>query len=395
MAKQVQDIFNGMRRPWHRVVRRLASHKFYGFALAEWIALRDEESGVIGFKDILPLGQKTVTRWLLEKDGSILGAVQTSPQTGKDVAIPRAKMIHVVDDALNDSPEGLGLLRHVVDSVKRLQRLQELELWGFANDLRGVPVGRAPLAALNAAVKAKTITQAEANEMIAGLESFVQRHVRSPDLGILLDSTPYKGTGEQRTPTQVRQWEIELLDGGTYSLEAVANAIVRIQREIARVLGVEHLMLGENSAGSRSLSTDKTQSFGLLVDGTLREIREAVEADLLPPLFELNGWDVELMPDLKTEAQAFRNADELSAVIRDLATAGVQVDRQDEAVGEILDLMGLSRLAPLTEIDTDLVLSAEDAQKQALEIMESKNSAMAEEEGGNPEVKPKPEKEGK
>lgn len=372
MAKQVEDIFHGMRRPWHRVVRRLAGHKFYGFAAGEWVAKRNDD-GVIGFKDIILLPPITIERWILERDGHMIGLVQTSPQTGKDTAIPREKLIYVVDDAINDSPEGLGLLRHLSDPVKRLQRLQELELWGFANDLRGVPIGRAPLAELNKAVKQKQITQAQADELLQGMESFVQRHVRSPDLGIMLDSTPYKGTGESRTPTQLRQWEIELLDGGTYSLEAVAGAIVRIQREIARVLGVEHLMLGENSAGSRSLSTDKTQSFGLLVDGTLREIREAVAQDLLPPLFELNGWDPALMPAVKTEAQAFRNADELSAVIRDLATAGVQVDRQDEAVQEIMDLIGLTRFAPLTEIDTDMLLSAEDAQRQAMEIMEGKS----------------------
>jgi hypothetical protein len=170
---------------------------------------------------------------------------------------------------------------------------------------------------------------------------------------------------------------MQLLDGGTYELDAVAAAIVRVQREIARVLGVEHMMLGENSSGSRSLSNDKTQSFGLLVDSTLLSIREAVDSDILEPLFELNGWDPALKPTLKTEAQAFRNADEMSAVLRDLATAGVQVDRQDEAVGEIMDLMGLSRLKPLEEIDTDLLLSAEDAQQQAMDIMEGKQAAGA------------------
>ena len=383
MAKTVEGVFHGMRRPWHRIVRRLAGHRFFGFALGEWVAKRNDD-GTIGYKDVLPLSQQTIERWILDRDGSVLGAVQTSPQTGKDVAIPREKMIHVVDDALSDSPEGLGLLRHVVDSVQRLQRLCELEIWGYAGDLRGIPLGRAPLAELDQMVKTKKITKAKADELLNGLSSFIAGHMRNPELGLLLDSTPYRGTGEQRTPTQMHQWDLELLDGGTYSLEAVAAAITRVQREIARVLGVEHLLLGENSSASRALSTDKTQSFGLLVDGTLREIREAVEQDLMPPLFELNGWDTELMPKIKTEAAAFKNADELSAVIRDLAVAGVQLDRQDEAVQEILDLMGLTRLAPLAEIDTDLLLSAEDAQAQAMEIMEAK--AKATPDDGPPEA---------
>jgi len=371
MADRIESILHGMKKPWHAIVRRLAAHKFYGFALGEWIAKR-EDDGSIGLANIMSLPQVTIERWMLERDGSVIAAVQTSPQTGKDTAIPRQKMIHVVDDSLNDSPEGLGLLRHVHDSIVRLQRLQELELWGYSNDLRGVPVGRAPLAELDKAVKAKQITQAKADQLIQGMENFVKRHVRSPDLGLLMDSATYKGTGEQRTPSLVPQWDMQLLDGGNYSLEAVAAAIIRVQREIARVLGVEHLLLGENSSASRSLSNDKTQSFGLLVDSTLLSIQEAVEADILKPLFELNGWDEALLPSLKTEAQAFRNADEMSAVLRDLATAGVQVDRQDEAVQEILDIMGLSRLKPLEEIDTDLLLSAEDAQANAMQIMEGK-----------------------
>jgi hypothetical protein len=369
-AQRALDTLNDMRRPWHRVVRRLAGHRFHGFAAGEWVAKRNEDGG-IGFKDVIALPQVTIQRWHIDNDGWMAGCIQTSPQTGKDVSIPREKMVYVVDDALNDSPEGLGLLRHVSDSVKRLQRLQELEQFGYAGDLRGIPIGRAPLMELDKAVKAKTITKARAEELVAGLEAFVKSHIKNPDLGMLLDSTPYKGTGENRTPVAALQWGIELLDGGSYSLDAVAKAIVRIQREIARVLGVEHLMLGENSAGSRSLSEDKTQAFALLVDGTLKEIRTAVEKDMLEPLWELNGWPKEMMPKLKTEAVAFRSVAEMASAIRDMAVAGVQLDRQDEAVNEVLDLMGLTRLAKLETIDTDLLLSAEDAQAQAMATMEA------------------------
>jgi hypothetical protein len=377
-AQLAMDALNGMRRPWHRIVRRLAGHRFHGFAAGEWVAKRNEDGG-IGFKDVITLPQITIERWHLDNDGWMAGCVQTSPQTGKDVSIPREKMVYVVDDALNDSPEGLGLLRHVADSVARLNRLQELEVFGFVGDLRGIPVGRAPLMELDKAVQNKSITQAKATELIEGLEAFVRKHIKSPDLGILLDSTPYKGTGENRTPVATPQWAIELLDGGVYNLDAVAKAITRLQREIARVLGVEHLMLGENSAGSRSLSEDKTQAFALLVDGTLKEIRTAVQQDLLGPLWELNGWPLELMPTLKTDSVAFRSVAEMASALRDLAVAGVQLDRQDEAVQEILDLMGLARLAKLEVIDTDLLLSAEEAQEQAMATMEATAKIKAEE----------------
>ena len=354
VADDVTDILNGMKTPWHRVIRRLAAYRFYGYACSEWTMRRD--GGMIVLDDVKPRPQITIERWVLDEHSAVKGIIQTDPQTGKQVPIPREKLIYVVDDALSDSPEGLGLFRHVVDSAARLRRLQQLEGFGYEGDLRGIPIGRAPLAELDSMVKAKKITKSKAQALVKGLEDFISSHIKNPALGIMLDSTPYKGTGESRTPTQTRQWELELLDGGSYSLDAVAGAISRINREIARVLGVEHLLLGENGAGSRSLSNDKTASFGLIVDGTLKELREQVDADLLGPLWELNGWDPALRPTLKTDTQVFRNASELSAVIRDLATSGVQVDRQDEAVQEIFDLLGLSRL---DDIDPDLMIPNE------------------------------------
>lgn len=375
LAEKAEHILKNMKTPWHRIVRRLAMFRFYGFAVMEWVAKRDDD-GTIVFKDCKNRAQITIGRWLLDPHSEVLGVVQVDPQTGRDIPIPRAKLIYVVDDAINDSPEGSGLFRHMVDSCKRLRRLQQLEGFGYEGDLRGIPIGRAPLAELDNMVKKKQITAAKAQSLLDGLEGFINNHIKNPALGIMLDSTPYKGTGEQRTPTATPQWNLELLDGGTYSLAEVAQAISRIQREIARILGVEFMMLGDsNGSGSRSLGETKTQSFGLIVDGTLKEIREQVEADLLGPIWELNGWDEALKPTLKTETQVFKDPAQLAAVLRDLSTAGVMIDRQDELVGELVDLMGLTRLAQLADIDTDLLLSSEDAQRQAVEIMSGKAEA--------------------
>lgn len=376
-----------MRTPWHRVVRRLSMFKMYGFALAEWIAQRMED-GRIGIKDVKPRPQITIERWLIEPHGDVLGVVQVDPQTGKDIPIPRAKLVYVVDDALNDSPEGLGLFRHIVDSGKRLRRLFQMEGYGYEADMRGIPIGRAPLAELDKMVADKTMTKKRAQELLDGMQDFLENHIKNPALGLMVDSTPYRNTGEQRAVAATPQWNIELLDGGTYSLEHIHEAIIRTQREMARVFGTEHMMLGENSSGSRALSEDKTTMFGALVDDALTMIAEQVDDDLVRPLFDLNGWDQELRPKPKTDTQVFRNVAELTAAIRDLATAGVQVDRQDEAVQEIMDLLGLSRFAPLEDIDTDLVVSAAQAQEDAMAIMEGKAMASQggkpDEEGGRP-----------
>ena len=369
MAEEVEALlFEEMETNWHRVVRRLAMYKFYGFAISEWTAKKLED-GRIGMKSIRARPQITIERWFIAPNGEVLGVAQTDPQTGREFAIPRAKMVYLVDDAIDDSPMGLGLFRHIAESAVRLRRYMQLEGYGYEADMRGIPVGRAPLAELDNLVKSKQMSKAKAQELLDGMSTFLAEHIKNPALGLMIDSTPYRNTGEQRNVSPTPQWDVSLLDGGTYGSEHIHEAILRTQREMARVFGTEFMLLGENSSGSRSLSNDKTSLFGMIVDDALSTIRDQMEDDVIAPLFDLNGWDMDLMPKLKFDTQVFRDPAELTAALRDLAQGGVQFDRQDESVQEILDLLGLSRFAPLETIDPDLVLSASQAQEQAMEIM--------------------------
>ena len=356
IAEQVNDIINDMETPWHRVVRRAAMYRFYGFGVQEWTAkVRDD--GVIGFLDVEPRPQITIERWDTAPSGKVLGCIQRSPQTSTEIYLPREKIVYLCDDSLSDSPEGVGLFRHIVKAARRLERYEQLEGFGYENDLRGVPILRAPLTALAQLVKDGKITTAQRDSLLAPLKEFVSNHVKNPSLGMLLDSQPWRTTDERQSPSNTYQYTAELLDGGEYSLDEMANAIRRVNLEIARVLGVEHLLLGDGDRGSQALSRDKSSNFGLIVDSTLKELTEAFEADLLRPLWKLNGWPEDLMPTLITETTASRDLEGISSMIRDLASAGVVLDRDDEAVAEMFRLMGLPRLVGQLETDPDFQLA--------------------------------------
>jgi len=376
MCDEVEELlFDKIKTPWHRIVRRLAMYKFYGFSAMEWVAKKMDD-GRMGYKDVQTRPQVTIERWFMDPHGEVLGIAQVDPQTGKEYAIPRSKLVYVVDDSIDDSPQGFGMFRHLAEACARLRRYLQLEGYGYEADMRGIPVGRAPLAELDSLVQSKKISKAKAQELLDGMADFLSSHIKNPALGLMIDSTPYRNTGEQRNVSNSPQWDMSLLDGGTYGHAHIHDAILRTQREMARVMGTEFMLLGENASGSRSLSNDKTSMFGLMVDDALSAIRDAVDDDLVEPLFELNGWDMELKPSLKTDTQVFRDPANLTAALRDLAQGGVQFDRQDESVQEILDLLGLSRFAPLEEIDTDLVISSGDAQQQAMDLMAAKPNPM-------------------
>lgn len=345
LADLTWEILNDMETPWHRVTRRASSYKNYGFSIQEWTAkVRDD--GVIGFLDIEPRAQVTIERWDLDEHSRVLGVTQRSPQSQREIYLPRAKIVYLVDDALNDSPEGLGLFRNMVDAGRRLRRYLQLEGFGFEGDLRGIPLARAPLSDLDQMVKDKKITKERADELIDGMRVFLTKHIRSPQLAMMMDSKTYQTTDERQTPSNIPQWDVKLLDGGSYELDAVNDAIKRTMTEISRLFGVEHLMLGDGEAGSFALAKEKSQSFFLMVDNTLKEIAKQFEKDLIDPLWEMNGWDQKHKPELVFEPLASRDTEQAAAILRDLSITGVTLDRKDEAVQEILDQLGLTRLDP-------------------------------------------------
>ena len=354
LAERTFEIIHGMRRPWSRVVRTAGMYRFYGFSVQEWIAKR-EEDGTFGLLDIAQRPQNTIAQWDTEADGNVIGCVQKNPNNFEFTYLPRAKTIYVVDDALSDTPEGLGILRQLTQPAETLAELQRLETYGYEMDLQGVPIIRAPLEAIQANVNSNKITPEQGAAATASLVTFLTDHARRPDSGLMIDSAVYTGTGEQQTPTANRQWDIETMTSGSAdSAVAVATAIERLNREMARTMGVEELMLGSDSAGSFAMSKQKSDNFALMVDSSLNEIRWAMQNDVVTTLFRINGWDQKLMPTFRTEQIAYQDITEMAATLQSMAAAGAILSPDDPAINEIRQMLGLS---PQKEIDLNALVS--------------------------------------
>lgn len=341
---------------WSRIVRRAAMFRFYGFSIQEWQLMRRDD-GVLTFKDVAPRAQRTIERWDISPEGEVLGVYQRSPQTSVDIYLPRGKLLYMVDDTLDDGPEGLGLFRHLVVPSQRLRRYEQLEGIGFETDLRGIPVGRGPFTELAAMEEAGEINRAERMAIEAPMRSFIENHIRGPKLGLLLDSKTYTSQDEASTPSAIKQWDVELLQAGGTALPDMANAISRVNKEIARVLGVEQLLLGDGDTGSFALGKDKTQSFFLLVESTLKEIVDTVRKDLLTTIWDYNGLDKKLMPEVSNEAVRYKDVAEITKALRDMAAAGAILDVNDPAIAEVRELIGLTPPEPMEAVDGGVALS--------------------------------------
>lgn len=342
IAETVEAVIHDMERPWHRVVRRAAMYRVHGYSWQEWIS-KKRSDGAIGFFDIEPRSPATISRWDVDEGGTVFGVFQESPQTYQENYIPRAKSVYVVDDTISDSPEGLGIMRHIAPAATRLQAYERLEGLGFENDLQGVPVGRAPYLALAQLVQAGTITQAQADGITEELESFVTDHARGKSTGLVVDSAVYKSIDEAGTPSSSAQWGVDLLSASNSSQPAVAKAIERLTRSIARLLGAEHILLGESGGGSLAMARSKAKNFGLIVDGTLVEIAQQFDKDLIGPLAEMNGWPDDLRPTFKTEKLQSSDITEIADALESLSRAGAPLDPADEAIDVVREILGLPK----------------------------------------------------
>lgn len=352
-AEFIESVLYDMETSWARVIKRSCMYRFYGFSIQEWTA-KVREDGKIGLKDIEPRAQSTIDKWDIDPSGTVIGVVQRSPQTQQEIYLPIDKLVYLVDDSLNDSPEGLGLFRHLVDPASRLQRYEVLEGFGFETDLRGVPVAKAPLSILAQKVANGEITAEQKAAMELPLKNFIENHIKNPKLGLLLDSATYTSLNDAGTPSNVPLWGVDLMNVNSTSQGDVANAINRLNLELARVLNVEGLLLGSDSKGSHALSKDKTQALHLVVDSTLSELAEVFDKAIISRLWMLNGFDDKLKPCLMPEAIQFRDVEQITAALRDLATAGATLAPDDPAINEVRSIMGLSD-APEMDLDAALV----------------------------------------
>lgn len=351
LAELVTAQMDRMDTSWSRVVRRAAMYRFYGFSVQEWTM--EIADGILQYYDIAPRPQSTIDQWDTDKTGKVIRIGQLQPVTQELKWLPRAKTIYIVDDSLHDSPEGLGLFRHIVESCARLKRYEQLEGYGFESDLRGIPIGKAPFAALQEAVESNLISQDDMDEAVEPIKSFIRNHVKNPALGLMVDSITYQTLDEASTPSNVQQWGVDLLKGSSTSLPDMYKAIERVNREIARILGVEGLLLGEQTSGSHALSKDKSLNFALIVESTLGEIRDALQRDFVKRLFEMNGWDMKLIPTFDTETLQHRDVTQITQALKDLAAAGAIMDVNDPATDEIRHKLGLSKQPHVDPVEAE------------------------------------------
>lgn len=323
--------------PWESVVRKAALYRFYGFSSHEWSLRKRASDGAMIFGDIQHRPQYTVELWDIPPEGGrFVGFVQRAYGQARQNYVWRDQMLYCVDNTLNDNPDGVGLLRHITEHARRLDRYEQIEGFGYDGDLCGMPIGRVPGAALKEKAATKGKGDDWVNEQTAAVRALVRNHFKEPNQGIVLDSEQYTNPSDPTSSLAVPKWAIELLKTETGNLANVHVVIERLTREIARVLGMEFLVLGGDGKGSLALSRDKTSMFASMLEATLSELSKFATHDLVFPLLRYNGIDPELYaPKFQAEPIATERVEAAVAALVGLAQAGAVLTPDDGAIDAI------------------------------------------------------------
>lgn len=349
-----------MPRPWQSVVRKTALYKYFGFSLSEWTT-RTRADGMIVFRAIDHRPQYTIDRWDKPSEKEPWDAVSQLTRNGNRWMIPRGRLLYAVDDSLTDSPDGVGLMRHVVELVRRLGVFEGLEAIAYETDLRGTPVGGAPIAELRAKAMTdnpgadKDTIGAFVDERTRRMTDFLKGQFKNPDKSqwMLLDSSTYINRDESQVSPE-RKWILELLKGQSNGVAEVAGAIGRVQLEIARVLGIEHAMVGGNdSAGSFGMHKSKVDAHALMLRTILAEVASFATRDLARVLVALNGLDPDTCtPTLVAEPISTDTVTDTCQALQALAAAGAPIQPNSPIIPVIYDRM---QLPPPDEVDPALM----------------------------------------
>lgn len=382
-AEFMEAVINDTSASWTRVIRRAGMYRYHGFGVHEWVAKRRED-GKIGIQSIESRPQHTIERWDIDENGGVLGVWQRDPQTARELYLPRQKLLYIVDDTLTDRPDGIGWFRHLVEPAHRLRSYLELEGIGFERDLSGIPIGRAPLEAINQLVVEGKITEADKSRMMNQLTNFTEMKRKKSGTGLVLDSSTYEGkSADGQSVSGVYKWDMDLLTGKSESIEELDKAVHRLQYDMALIMGTESMLVGREGEGSRALSEDKSRNMYLTANATLADMAESVDRDLRDPIWVMNGLDEKLKPKAKVEDVSFKDVEQIARVLADMATAGAILAPDDPAINDLRDLMGVQH-AP--EMDMSM-LNALQGRPDPTKLPEDPKADLDDPANDNPNLK--------
>lgn len=241
--------------------------------------------GRIGWRKLPIRGQTTLLKWHLGGHGELLGWDQQAAPDYRTITITRAKGLHFRLRPQMGNPEGYAVLRPIYQPYYFAKHARISEAIGSHRNLAGLPDMQIPERFMNP--NATTADKATR----AAYEAMVRQMFWGERSGIVRPSE----LDSQGKPTG---YKFSLVSASGRSNSEIDTTIKRYESRMAMALMVQFLLLGQDKVGSYSLSSDQTDLFAVALGAILDVIMEEFNLNAIPELVKLNGWPVELAPEL-------------------------------------------------------------------------------------------------
>lgn len=354
-ANYLREVMGDMEHSWNDFINQVTSFVSYGFSLHE-IVLRFRnkkygskyDDGLVGIRK-LPIrsqdsiiapewankGRDVVGFWQKVNIPTNGGGSNYANNQGKNkVLLPSKKLLHFKTGASKDNPFGLSPLVACWKPWKYRTSLEEHEMVGVSQDLRGLKVIKIHPKYLDPNASPEDQAVAEYyRDMVRTLHSGEQS-------GILLPSI----TDEHGNSV----FSFEVISVLGQKAHDVDQIIERYNRGILTALTADFLILGQSGGGSFALGQTKFTVSEIAIQSKLREIQDVLNQQLIPALFRANGWDLDVTPYFEHEPIQQKDLDVFSASVQRIGAVGL-LPKTPRVVNFICEELGLP-----VEFDEDM-----------------------------------------
>lgn len=348
-AEFVEQCLTDMEQPWSEFVSEALSMLIYGWALCEKVYKRrigpyeknpirksKFADGRIGIRKLAFRAQETLARWDMNDRNEPIGMIQQPPDATALITIPFEKSLHFRTTTSKGNPEGKSMLRTAYRSWYFKNNIEMVESIGIERDLAGLPVVYIPN---------EILTNPDHAAILNKYFQIARDLKLNSQGGLVLPSDLWKNDDGKLTNQKLVSVEL-MSSAGTRTIDTNA-VIARYNKDILVSVLAQFLLLGgEGKGGSYSLSKNATDLFLASFQCVNDTIADVCNTNLLPELWQLNGFDHEYMPTLEPGEIKPQDLEEIGSYITSISGAGV-------TVGGDLDtdnmLRGMIGLPPLSE----------------------------------------------
>jgi hypothetical protein len=288
-----------LEQPWNEVAAKAANGAYFdGFSLHAY-GIGRRPDGTVVFTELDARPPHTIEEWWradpTKQRGPFVEVMQRI-STGDKFTIPLAECLYVTHDAAGNSPEGRGIKRLVIERLRRLTNYEALEGSEVFSGMGGTPIARVPIEEINHNVPSglsESEIAASRTREVSAIETVVRDRIKTPEKRqyVVLSSKTYQGSNPD-TITNVPMWNIEILKGDLQGLADIRKIINDYDLGVARVLGVEFVLVGGNdSAGSYNMHESKVSMFAAQLTASMRKLAQRATQQLARKLCVLNGLD--------------------------------------------------------------------------------------------------------